>query len=325
MILAVGNSGSYEIAAFQAVVSELEKNGASAILFKQDKCLDGEGLFFEAHDGQTAFKVMLNNMEFNIEDFSAIWYLKPHLPTKLLRFEPAAYRQFIDRQFRKMRTALWSVFANKHWVDDPWSVEKAENKIFQMTLANRIGFTIPDTLITSDPNKVRKFYGAHSEGIIVKLLAVSPMIDNVIYTNTVTPEHLTKIDSVKMSPSIFQVAIPKAHELRITIVGDNIFAAKIHSQEDEYLALDWRRKPKLNDFEVKMEPVSLPPIVENKLRMFMRSLGLQFGCVDMIVTPDGDYVFLEINPNGQWYFVQLNIEAKIGQAIAELLLGKRGD
>lgn len=123
-----------------------------------------------------------------------------------------------------------------------------------------------------------------------------------------------------MSPSIFQPVIPKAYELRITVVGKKIFAAKIYSQDDVETALDWRRKPKLNDFAVKMEQTKLPVKAESKIFAFMKEIGLKFGCIDMIVTPEGEYIFLEINPNGQWYFVQLKTEVQIAKEIAKLLL-----
>lgn len=320
MILAIGNSGDYEFSAFNAVLAELKIKGQDAVLFKQDKCLDDEYLVFEAINEKINYLVIINGIDYDIEDFSAIWYMKPHLPLELLQFEPAEYRQFIHNQFRAMRTALWSVFQHKKWIDNPWVIEKAENKIYQLTLAKKAGLSIPDTLITSDPERVKSFYEKHDGNIIVKPLGVSPMINEVLYTNILTPEHLKNIDTIKMSPSIFQVRVPKAYELRITIVGEEIFPAKINSQEDEQTSLDWRRKPKLNDFEVKMEQTSLPKNIEENLRHFMEMLGLRFGCIDMIVTPSGDYIFLEINPNGQWYFVQLHTEAEISKALAKLLL-----
>jgi len=69
-----------------------------------------------------------------------------------------------------------------------------------------------------------------------------------------------------------------------------------------------------------MESVALPSLVETKIKMFMKRIGLRFGCLDMIVTPEGEYVFLEINPNGQWYFVQLRTEMEIAKVIADLLV-----
>jgi len=320
MILAIGNSGSYEFSAFNVVLAELKNKGQEAVLFKQDKCLDGEYLVFETINGRVNYRVVIDGADYDIEDFSAIWYMKPHLPIKLMQFEPAEYRQFIQNQFRVMRTSLWSVFQHKKWIDDPWAIEKAENKIYQLTMARKARLAFPDTLVTSDPVRVKAFYKKYGSNIIIKLLGASPRENKVLYTNVVTDEHLDNLDTVKMSPSIFQARIPKAYELRISIVGEEIFPVKINSQGDDLTSLDWRRKPKLNDFDVKMEQTSLPKNIEESLKRFMKILGLRFGCIDMIVTPSGDYVFLEINPNGQWYFVQLHTEAEISKALAGLLL-----
>lgn len=320
MILAIGNSCVYEVSAFNAVFEILKKRGHDAILFKQDKCLEGEFLTFEVKNGQPRYYLAADGKRYDINKFSAIWYLKPHLPKELLNYPIAEYRQLINRQFYAMREAIWTIFQNKRWVNDPWAVQKSENKIFQLQAASKIDFKIPDTIITSDPETVRNFYKNHQENIAVKLLAVSPIPDKVIYTNKVTSEYLEQIESIKMSPAIFQEIIPKSCELRITVVGDKIFPIKIYSQEDKETALDWRRKPLLNDFEVKMEPCELPQLVTKQIRSLMKTLDLRFGCLDMIITPKGEYVFLEINPNGQWYFAQLKTGVKIAEAIADLLV-----
>lgn len=320
MILAIGNSGVYEVDAFRLVFESLEKRGQKAILFKQDKCLEGEFLVFEIINGMVEYKIVVDGEIYSINDFSAIWYMKPHLPFKLLRFEPAEYRSFINNQFRSMRVALWSLFKEKKWLDDPWAIERAENKIVQLHVATKVAFRVPETIVTSDPDRVRNFYHKHDENIIVKLLSGSPMVDKVLYTNKVKESDLKRIDALKTSPSIFQECIDKDYELRITVVGNKIFAAKIYSQEDTDTTLDWRRKPKLNDFNVKMEPVVLPTSIEAKIYAYMKAIDLRFGCIDMIVDKNGDYIFLEINPNGQWYFIQLQTEQKISEAIADLLV-----
>jgi len=319
MILSIGNSGAYELDAFKVVLEELRKKNQDAVLFKQDKCLEGEYLIFEIVGGKIVYSVVIDGRVYNIDTFSAIWNMKPHLPRELLEFKPVEYRQFIHRQFRAMRVALWSVFRHKKWIDDPWNVQIAEDKIYQLTIARQVGFEVPDTVITSDPDRVRYFYKEHGGDIIVKVLSPSPMIDYVLLTNRVTSEYLDKIESLKMSPSIFQEYISKKYELRITVVGEKIFSAKIHSQDDEKTSLDWRARPKLNDFEVKMEPTDLPPEIERRLILFMRAMNLHFGCIDMIIANDGRYVFLEINPNGQWYFVQLRTGVEIAKAVADLL------
>lgn len=78
----------------------------------------------------------------------------------------------------------------------------------------------------------------------------------------------------------------------------------------------------MNDYKVKMETTSIPDQVTKNIKTFMTKLGLRFGCIDMIVTPTGEYVFLEINPNGQWYFVQLATKQGIASSIADLLTQK---
>lgn len=320
MILTVGNSGVYEVRAFNAVYNALKNKGYDAILFKQDKCLENDHLFFKIHNNNCRYYIIIDGKEYNIEEFSTIWYLKPHLPNELLNYKPAEHRSLISRQFEEMRQALWNIFKHKKWLNDPWSSFIAENKLYQLQIASQLNFNVPDTIITSDPNKVKNFYKNYSENIIVKIIRAAPILDWVIYTNKVTKEHISKIESIKKSPAIFQILIPKAYELRITVVGKKIFAVKIYSQNDEETSIDWRKKPKLNDFEVKMEPTIIPKNLEEQIFSFMKTMGLQFGCIDMIVTSKGEYIFLEINPNGQWYFVQLKTEMQIAEAIADLLI-----
>lgn len=320
MVLIIGNSQSCDVECSKLVVKELEKKGHKHILFEQDKCLEGAYLTFEIQKGRAKYFIISNGKKYDVDDFSIIWYLKPFLPRQLLQYDIAEYRAFIHKQFFSMREAIWTVFKDKKWLNDPWAIHKADNKIYQLKTAIDVGFDVPDTIITSNPDEVKEFYAKNDENIIVKVFAASPMLDKALFTNKVTAEYMKKIDSVKMSPAIFQSIIPKDYELRITVVGEKIFAVKINSQEDEETALDWRRKPKLNDFEVTMEMIDLPMMIEDRILKFMKNMGLRFGCIDMIVPPEGEYVFLEINPNGQWYFIQLKTEAQIAKAIADLLM-----
>lgn len=319
MILAVGSSVQYEIDAYRKVAECLERKGHKVVLFKQDKCLDGELFEFETKGSSSVSSVIIDSAYYALDEFSAVWYIKPQLPEELLRYEPAEHGLFIRRQFREMRMFLWSLLRDKIWIDDPWQIQIAENKPYQLKLTIDVGLRVPRTLITSEPRTVRKFYEECNSRMIVKILSPSPMLDYVIYTNRVTDEDMQHIDSTRQSPSIFQEYIDKDYELRVTVVGKEIFSAKIDSQRDVETSIDWRKKPQLNDHGVKMESVKLPDHVTSKLLLFMERIGLRFGCIDMIVTPEGEYVFLEINPNGQWYFVQLETGLEIATAIASLL------
>jgi len=320
MLLAIGNDSTNEFGAFEAIRKEVQKKDSDIVLFRQDKCLDGEYVTFSVKDNIPRFQLIVDGKVYEADEFTAVLYLHPHLPKSLLAYDPAEHAQFIHRQFLELRRGLWRALMEKKWLNNLWAIQAAENKINQLLIATQIGMNVPRTLITSDPQKVREFYSSCNDRIITKILIPSPILDHVIYTQMVSENDLQHIDSVRLCPSIFQAYIEKKHELRITVVGDKIFCAKINSQENQETAVDWRRKPKLNDYSVRMEESQVPKSVSEKIKFFMKMIGLQYGCIDMIVTPSGEYIFLEINPSGQWYFVQLQTEMKIASAIVDLLM-----
>lgn len=319
-ILAISNASALESKTFSLVAEKVRSKNEKILAFKQDKCLDEEYLTFEVKQNKPTYSVVIDGIKHNLNKFNTVWYMHPMLPKELLSHKPAEFRQYIGNQFFAMRQAIWTLLRNMNWINDPWNVFISENKIYQLNIATKVGFIIPDTLITSDPNEVIKFYKTHSGNLIVKSFASSPMLGKVIMTNKITDEHMVNIDSVRRTPSIFQEYIDKLYELRITVVGNKIFPVKIYSQDDKSTSVDWRSRPKLNDFSVDMEQCKLPGEINVKIFSLMKMLGLRYGCIDMIVTPSGKYIFLEINPSGQWYFIQLNTGAKIANAIADMLI-----
>jgi len=119
-----------------------------------------------------------------------------------------------------------------------------------------------------------------------------------------------------LAPILAQEYIEKKLELRITIVGQKMFTCAIHSQDSEQTRIDWRRYDFRN---VKHLPYQLPEKIKQKLHKLMKIWNLSFGAIDMILTPEGKYVFLEINPNGQWLWIEQLTEMPISRVIAELL------
>lgn len=118
--------------------------------------------------------------------------------------------------------------------------------------------------------------------------------------------------------SFVQEYIEKAFELRVTVVGEEVFACKIDSQaqQEETGRIDWRQG---YEHGLRQEAYALPDSVSSQCVAFLRRMGLNFGCFDFIVTPSGEYVFLECNPNGQWLWIELTVGLKISEAIADFL------
>lgn len=212
------------------------------------------------------------------------------------------------------------------WMNHPDSLRGSIWKPEQLRRAAAMGFTIPPSLVTNLRSEVDEFRRTAEHGIVFKVLSsllaagqdVPPEQRSLggVPTTLIGDEHEDLLDSVSESPCFFQHYIPKRHELRVTIVGDSLFAARIHSQDDARTATDWRDM----SAEILFEPAELPPQVARRCLDFVRSYGLAFGALDLIVTPEGDHVFLENNPVGQFLFVeQLVQELDLTGAVARCL------
>jgi glutathione synthase/RimK-type ligase-like ATP-grasp enzyme len=118
-----------------------------------------------------------------------------------------------------------------------------------------------------------------------------------------------------VTPGICQQFVPKSYEVRATVVGSRIFSGKINSQASPETKIDWRHKP----FDIEEEPIDLPPDVETKIHALMRAFGLIYGAFDFIITPEGRHVFLEVNPAGQYLWVEAKTKLPITAAIADVL------
>ena len=169
--------------------------------------------------------------------------------------------------------------------------------------------SIPRTLITNDPGKALSFVAEVGENRVI-YKAFTGTEQEWRETRLLKTEEQALLDNVKFAPVIFQEYIDADIDLRITCLGEEIFAAAIYSQETSYkvdFRVDWS--------DTRVEPIELPDSVAELLKAFMKKIGLVYGAIDMRRTPDGDYVFLEVNPSGQWLF----IEAKTGQPITSTL------
>jgi glutathione synthase/RimK-type ligase-like ATP-grasp enzyme len=214
-----------------------------------------------------------------------------------------------------------------YWMSHPAALRGALWKVEQMRRAARMGFAVPASLIANRRAGVDAFRGSAGNGIVFKSLSSASLAaDQVapeervapgVPTTRISEAHEDILDSVAEMPSFFQHHVAKSHELRVTVIGETLFAARIHSQDDPRTATDWRDM----SAEIRFEAETLPPAVARRCLDFVHSYGLTFGALDLIVTPDGDHVFLENNPVGQFLFVeQLVPELDMTGALAACLI-----
>ena len=191
----------------------------------------------------------------------------------------------------------------------------------QLKRAGALGFELPPTVVTNCPEDVLALHREHGGKIVSKQAAKafsSTLGDHMIrYTELVSPRDLAHIDAIAHCPMIFQGYVPKLVELRVTVVGQQVFAAEIHSQTTNHTRHDWRR---YDHGQTPHLPHELPRDVERRCVRLVEQLGLQYGAIDLVLTPDGRYVFLEINPNGQYLWIEDETGLPITDAICDLLL-----
>lgn len=214
-----------------------------------------------------------------------------------------------------------------YWMSHPAALRAASWKGEQLLRAARLGFRVPPSLVTNRRSGVDAFRARMNGDIVFKSLsspslaaeAVAPeeRIAGALPTTRITDEHEEALDAVAELPSFFQQHVPKRHELRVTVIGSRVFAARIDSQEDPRTATDYR------DFsaEIRFAAERLPPELERRCLELVHSYGLNYGAIDLIVTPQGEHVFLENNPVGQFLFIeQLVPELDMTGALAACLV-----
>jgi glutathione synthase/RimK-type ligase-like ATP-grasp enzyme len=187
-------------------------------------------------------------------------------------------------------------------------------------VALEVGLTTPDTIYTNDTEEIRSFLRQHGGTIVYKPFMGLPWRSQetswVPYTSLLREDQLAPDAVLRSVPGIYQELVPKAYELRVTVIGNRAFGAKILSQQTEAGKLDWRKAYA----ELEMRPCELPATVHGRCLDLLKRLGLVFGCFDFIVTPAGECVFLEVNEMGQFLFVEEYTGLPLLDAFTELLL-----
>lgn len=248
-----------------------------------------------------------------ISHFDSVWFRRVKVPT--ISFASFEENDFYNKDYQSFFNNLWNTLSTNKWLSNPNNIYKAENKILQLSIARKLGFSIPNTVISSDSRQIEHFSLENGGKVIIKPLYRSRFLANgeekIIFTSNLKTNHLVN-DSFISFPMIFQNEIEKEYELRVTVVGQEVFAAKVDSQNDLDTKLDWRRKT------LKFQAYNLPIEIQELSVKLVKELGLGFGAIDIIKSKKG-YVFLEINPNGQWVWIENDTGLKISDAIIQYL------
>ena len=273
----------------------------------------------ELHYGKWAGWLRTEHHAVDLGSISAIWYRNPStfaFPDAL----SATERQWAHTE-AKLGLGGVLVSLDTLWVNHPSRHADAVYKPRQLALAARCGLAVPTTAVTNDPDAARTFCGTASEPAVTKAFGAVSITGEggrkVAMTQRLSGADLSDLCGVEITAHQFQDWVPKAHDARVIAIGDAMFTVAIYAGSAASW-LDWR-----TDYaSLRYELMNPPEIVASGVRALMQELGLHYGALDFVVTPDGEWLFLEINPGGQYGWLEAETGAPMTAALVDLLAGE---
>jgi hypothetical protein len=293
------------------VAQDLEKMG-KPFRFVDSMRLTSEGrLEFRAGRGQGSTWTCIDGQPIELERVRTVWHRRRFLPPIAARCA-VGDRQYFQREWTEMFSGT---FAS---LDDTWFVnvpdrQSAAVKPLQLRLAQQVGLRVPDTLITNDPAAAAAFVARHEEHVVHKTLSACK--HRFLGTKAWAAPDRDVLDNLVLAPSIFQEMITGCRELRITVIGERLFAAEFRPSAG---LIDGRL-----DLQTPYRRHTLQHDVASRLLALVKRLGLVYSTVDMKLTDEGEYIFLELNPMGQFLYVEILTGLLLTAAMAELLAAGR--
>ncbi|MEU0516938.1 ATP-grasp ribosomal peptide maturase [Streptosporangium sp. NPDC006007] len=293
------------------VIGHLNARDAQVVRFDPGVDFPAAAEFSTWFTDQPRSRLITTSRDIDLNQVRAVYYRRP---TPYLSDSSSHVERFAGTQ---ARFGVGGVLAALPcpYVSHPWAIAAAEYKPVQLTTARRVGFDVPATLITNRVDDAHAFATKHGP-IIYKPLRATPCTDPngepaTIWTTQVEPGELD--GTISQTAHLFQVRIDKVADLRVTVIGEQVFCVRIDSD-----LLDWRQDYDRLSYTV-IEP---PPGLADHCHTYLEDLGLRFGAFDFAFTNDDVPVFLECNPNGQWGWLEEVTGLPISAAVADLLLEK---
>ncbi|MFI6518134.1 RimK family alpha-L-glutamate ligase [Spirillospora sp. NPDC050679] len=295
-----------------AVKAEMERRYPARVhIFESDHFSRAPGLSWSPSEKAGSVFPAADGTAVELRELDAIWFRR--LGNTRTSANPEVTdpvdRELIHVDTNAAALGMLTTEFRGRWVDRPAAFWAAQNKVVQLRAAHELGLRIPETLISQSPERIRDFCRAHP-GAIVK--AVRGVMQAPAATTTVGEELLADEAALRVCPAIYQELVPGRRHVRAQVFGDRVLAALLESDD-----LDWR--PNLDIPAVEHH---LPDQVQDALRAVLKRLDLTMGVFDLKLTDEGEYVWLEVNPQGQWLFVEGMAGLPLIEAFTDFLYGR---
>lgn len=314
-ILVLTNSGD---ATSDYLVSSLRQGGLQVVRYDTD--LDIVDTRFSYSNGLPVMS--WKSHELQPASFSILIYRRPQPFQPAIGGDPTHMRHVADEWAEVWEGFLGHIPTEK-WINHPARNFVASHKVEQLTRAQRCGLNVPETVVTSNEDEARQFCRRISAGVVVKPMASGYLErrrqpgDTVIYTRGFTDSHHGLLKEIGACPVLFQQRIDKSLDVRVTVIDDHysFISLKKHDLTGDQI-LDIRRD---NMRDVEYSPVDMPERDLESLKSLIRGYGLRFAAIDFAVDRVGKWYFLELNPNGQWAWLDIQAGFNIAENFVSAL------
>ncbi len=297
------------------LIVELHRRGAPFVRFNTEDYPAAAGLRWTTRSAL----LTLGTDHIDLEGVNSVWYRRPVPPTPDLTVDPARAR-WAQAEAREALEGVWRTL-DARWVNHPDRNTAASSKPAQLRAASRLGFQVPETLMTNDADAARRFVEAQPSGAVVKPVRSGRLTvdgeEKLFFTTRLSCGQRIPWDRLGREPYLFQAFVDKRADVRVTVIGDEAHAVRIESQQHRGTRTDFRRT---DPTRLPHEPVELPSDVREQCLELVRGFGCLFGAIDLAEAADG-YWFFENNPSGQWAWIEQLTGLPLRKRLADLLTG----
>jgi glutathione synthase/RimK-type ligase-like ATP-grasp enzyme len=314
MILIVGQRADPQVA---SVMQSLSNGGREFVV------VDSFGVHSDGFRLNISKNVIVDveGNSFKLDDVKSVWWRQKQRLAAPSDSVSGLYDYiFLHREWNHILEYLTIELSSKFNINDPRVRQQADNKLLQLKYAEQVGFRVPATLISNNFDAVSEFVidDRDKKYVFKTLTPYVPPTELMTYTTMIDGQTICeKKDSIKLVPGIFQEFIKKLFELRVTIVGHDMFSARIDSQRSDDARIDWRKDIFNHDL---YSLATLDHELESRLLALHKRLGLFYGAYDLVVDNEENCFFMEVNPAGQWMWLEQALGLPISHRIADALV-----
>lgn len=296
------------------VVAELRRRGQPFFRLNTEQL--PQALCSMAGFPRDAWSISLDGVVVRGAAITGAYFRRPGAPVVPDTATYPGERAYIEAEWSSFLKSLYSRLEGR-WLNSPTKIFMAEDKPMQLLLAQEIGFDVPQAFVTNDISCARAISAlGHAIGKPLRQAVLAGETERVIFTSRLAEIEDEQAEAIRLTPFIVQSEILKQYDVRVTVVGERVFATAIWSQDNEETITDWRKGSRP---DLRHEKIVLDRRVERQCVKLVQRLGLRYGAIDLVCDQSGKLWFLEINPNGQWAWIENLTGYPIAAAIVDEL------